>query len=241
MIHSVIIGGSKGLGKAIVKKMIERGDMVSVISKKIPDNKIATVKYYQADLSNSENILFSLEKIRRSGRINYLIFSQRYRGTGDTWAGEIEVSLTASKIIVEFLQDKFSKEDNAILFISSAFAEYVGAGQPLSYHLGKAGMNTMMKHYAVLLGKQQIRSNSISPFTFVKEESEKYYSDQGALLEMYQKIVPLQRMGNTDEIADVALFLCSPQSRYVSGQNLYVDGGLSAIWQESVALSITKK
>ena len=57
---------------------------------------------------------------------------------------------------------------------------------------------------------------------------------------MYKKIVPLQRMGNADEIADVALFLCSSLSRYVNGQNIYVDGGLSAVWQESVALSINK-
>ena len=240
MNHSVVIGGSKGLGKAIAKKMISRGDMVSIISKNVPNNKIDDANYYQADLSNPESILVALQEIVTRGKINYLIFSQRYRGAGDSWVGEIEVSLTASKLIIDFLQDKFSTEDNAILFVSSAFAEYVGAGQPLSYHLGKAGMNTMMKHYAVLLGKQQIRSNCISPFTFVKEESEKYYSGQVELLEMYQKIVPLQRMGNSDEIADVALFLCSGQSRYISGQNIYVDGGLSAVWQESVALSMLK-
>lgn len=106
------------------------------------------------------------------------------------------MSLIATRVIIDFLQNKFSREDHAILFISFAFAAYVGSVQPLSYHFGKAYMNTMMKYYAVLLGKQQIRSSCIPAFTFVKEESEKYYSDRAALLEMYFSICLLQRMGN---------------------------------------------
>ncbi len=240
MSHSIIIGGSKGLGRTIAQKMITRGDTVSVVSRSTPENKIDGVNYFEADLADSVNLTDVLEKISGIGSANYLVFCQRFRGNGDSWAGEIAVSLTSSKIIIDFLQNKFSIDDNAILFVSSVFAEYVGEGQALSYHLGKAGMNSLMRYYAVTLARKGVRTNTITPFTFIKEESRDYYNSQTELMEMYKEIVPLNRIGTTDEISDVVVFLCSNLARYVNGQNLYVDGGLSLVWQESIAKSIKK-
>ena len=135
---------------------------------------------------------------------------------------------------------KFSSADNSIVFVSSVFGEYVGEGQALSYHLGKAGMNSLMRFYAVSLGKKGVRTNAVTPFTFIKEESKDFYNSQTELLNMYKEIVPLGRIGSVDEISDVILFLCGNQSRYVNGQNIYIDGGLSIVWPESIAKSVKK-
>jgi len=240
MIHSVIIGGSKGLGRAVAQKMITRGDKVSVISRSKPANTIEGVNYFEADLADSANLTRVLEQISDMGKVNYMVFCQRYRGSGDSWSGEIDVSLTASKLVIDFFQDKFSADDNAIVFVSSVFGEYVGEGQALSYHLGKAGMNSLMRYYAVNLAKKGIRANAVTPFTFIKEESKDFYNTQTELMDMYKEIVPLNRIGSTDEIGDVVMFFCSNQSRYVNGQNLYIDGGLSLVWPESIAKSIKK-
>ena len=59
-------------------------------------------------------------------------------------------------------------------------------------------------------------------------------------MNLYKDIVPLKRLGTADEISDVVTFLCSYQARYVNGQNLYIDGGLSLVWPESIARSIKK-
>ena len=240
MRHSVIVGGSKGLGRAVAQKMIIRGDQVSVISRSTPENKVDGVNYFEADIANTESLTQAMDKIAQTGNINYLVFCQRFRGKSDSWVGEIDVSISASRNMIDYFQDKFSAEDNAIIFVSSVFGEYVGEGQALSYHLGKAGMNSLMRFYAVNLGKKGIRTNAVTPFTFVKEESKDFYNSQTELMDMYKEIVPLNRIGTADEIADVILFFGSEQSRYVNGQNVYIDGGLSLVWPESIVKSIKK-
>ena len=240
MRHSLIVGGSKGLGRAVAQKMISRGDKVSVISRSTPINKVDGVYYFEADIADTASLSLAMDKVAATGVINYLVFCQRYRGQGDSWAGEIDVSISASRAVIDYFQDKFSGEDNSILFVSSVFGDYVGEGQSLSYHLGKAGMNCLMRFYAVNLGKKGIRTNAVTPFTFIKDESKDFYNSQTELLNMYKEIVPLSRIGSADEIGDVILFFCSKQSRYVNGQNIYIDGGLSLVWQESIAKSIKK-
>lgn len=240
MAHSLIVGGSKGLGKAVARKMLERGDTVSIISRGLPSDTLESAHYYSADLEDASTLLPVLEEVTKNRGIDYVVFAQRYRGSGDAWGGEIEVSLTSSKTIVEYMAEKFTGGDNAIVFVSSVFSEFVGQGQPLSYHLGKAGMDSIMRFFAANLGKRGVRVNSVTPFTFIKDESREFYSNQPDLLRMYETIVPMGRIGTADDVADAILFFCGPQSRFVSGQNLYVDGGLSVVWSEAIAKSFHK-
>ena len=78
----------------------------------------------------------------------------------------------------------------------------------------------------------------MTPFTFIKEESKAFYLKDEKKRMMYEQIVPLGRMGTAEDIARVILFLCSPGAGFVTGQNLMVDGGLSARWPEAVALQL---
>src|SRR5690606_26429615 len=104
-----------------------------------------------------------------------------------------------------------------------------------SYHVGKAGMNQMMRYYAVNLGRKGIRVNGVTPFTFLKEESKEFYLKNDALQDLYRRITPMQRMGTAEDSARLIAFLCSPVSGFINGQNIYVDGGLSLVWPETLA------
>jgi len=119
--------------------------------------------------------------------------------------------------------------------VSSVFGDRVGEGQPLSYHLGKAGINHMARFYAVSLGRKGIRVNVVTPFTFLKEESKDFYLNNKELQALYQEMIPLGRMGTAEDSANAVAFLCSPAASFINGQNLYVDGGLSVIWPETLA------
>lgn len=243
MSHSLIIGGTRGLGRASAIMMAERGDVVSVIGRREPvenDKNVEGIKHWIADILDEEKLESTLSNIiESSGPLNYLVFCQRYRGEGDPWTGEINATLTATRQIVEYLSDKFDNgKDCSVVMVSSVFADYVGEGQPISYHVGKAGMNHMARFYAVELGRKGIRCNALTTFTFLKEESRKFYLENKPLMDMYKKIIPLGRLGTTEDSANVILNLCSPQSAYINGQNIYVDGGLSVMWPETIARSL---
>lgn len=239
MTHSIVFGGSKGLGRVLARQLAARGDVVSTVSRSEPpvSERVKGAHYYCADIADAVATHVALEAaIKQNGAVNYLIFCQRYRGKDNSWAGEIEVSLTASKRVVEEVQGSFARgSDCGIVFVSSVFGDRVGEGQDISYHLGKAGMNHMARFYAVNLGRKGIRTNAVTPFTFLKEESKDFYLNNNELMGLYEEIIPLGRMATSEDSANVITFLCSPSAGFVNGQNIYVDGGLSLVWPETMA------
>lgn len=239
MVHSLVIGGTKGLGRVVARMLASRGDKVSVLGRNSSppsDLESGDIKSYTADISNKEALLPTLETIvQEQGKINYCIFLQRYRGDSDHWEGEFSTTLTATRNIVDYLVPHFSEEgDKGFLMVSSVFAQYVGKGQSASYHVMKAGLDQLMRFYAVNLGQKNIRSNGITPFTFLKEESKSFYIQNKPLIELYEEIIPLQRMGTTEDSANAIEFLCSPRAGFLTGQNIVIDGGLSLIWPETL-------
>lgn len=243
MTHSIVIGGTRGLGREVVKLFSAAGHRVTVVGRKPPadaDLKIAGASFRQldiADLDAGRRLL--AEATATHGPVSYLVFCQRYRGSDDPWTGELNVSLTATKSLIEASDGHFAGDgDRAIVLVSSVFGDRVGEGQPVSYHVGKAGLNQLMRYYAVNLGRKGIRVNAVTPFTFLKEESKKFYLENKPLLDLYQTMIPLGRMATSEDSARVIAFLCSPQAGFVTGQNLTVDGGLSLVWPETLARTL---
>lgn len=239
MTHSLVIGGTKGLGRVVTRQFASRGDVVSVIGRSaIPaqDLTAGTVLQYSADLNDKEALASLLDDIvRDNGKFNYCVFLQRYRGKGDDWEGEFQTTLTATKNTVELLTPNFSNSaDNGIVMVSSVFAKYVGEGQAISYHVAKAGLDQMMRFYALNLGAKGIRVNGLAPFTFLKEESKSFYIGNTPLINLYENIVPLKRMATAEDSANAISFLCSQQASFITGQHITVDGGLSLHWPESL-------
>ena len=241
--HTLVIGGTRGIGRAVVRTMAAADHVVSVIGRSAPsesDRNIPGVRHWLVDLLAVEELATTCsEIIREHGQVNHLVFLQRYRGKNDGWVGDIETSLTATKNVIEWMEGKFADSiQNSIVIVSSIASQFIADEQPLSYHVAKAGLNQMVRYYAVTLGAQRIRVNSISPGTVIKDESTNYYRENTRLSELYKRIIPLGRMGTSDDVAGVVAFLCSPQSSFISGQNIVLDGGVSLIGQEALARAL---
>jgi glucose 1-dehydrogenase len=93
------------------------------------------------------------------------------------------------------------------------------------YAVAKGGLRMLMRNAAVELAQFGIRVNNIAPGAIATPINAATLADP-AKVERLQKIVPLMRLGNPEEVADVALFLASERSSYVTGSTYYVDGGL---------------
>ena len=244
MDHVMIVGGTRGLGRVVTERFARNGANVTVVSRN-PAQFAALeqrVRHVAADLERSgcANDILAQAHLD-SEPIRYLLFCQRYRGAGETWTGELQVSLTATKEIIEALADHFCTDgDRAIGVVSSVYAQFAGDSQPAGYHVAKAGLNALVRYYARTLGPKGIRINAVMPLTYIKPESEQFYSGNPQLLDLYTKFVPLGRLGRASDSADALEFLCCPKSAFISGQCIFVDGGVSVVWQEALARDLAK-
>ena len=242
-LHAVVVGGTRGLGRIVVERFLARGCSVSVVSRRkpadFPDD--ARLRHFAADLENSAGLKGLCTQIRDAGGpISCLVLSQRFRGEGDPWAGEIQVGLTASRDLIEGFIPHFTESgDRAIGVVSSVYAEFVGNSQPVGYHAVKGGLNAMVRHYAATLGRKGIRVNAIMPLTYLKPESRAFYESNEKLMDVYRRLVPLGRLGTAAKSADALDFLCSERASFINGQCLFLDGGVSVVWQEEVAKSFS--
>ncbi len=237
--HILIVGGTTGSGRALVRLFAERCEVSLLGRHPSPEveQHLPRVQFYPTDLADLEAVRATVARcIERSGPIAHLVFYQRYRGKGDSWEGELQVSLTATKTLVELCAEHFAADSHpSIVIVSSVASRLILAEQPVSYHAAKAAINHMMRYYAVTLGPKGIRVNAVSPDSVIKDESRKFYEENRPLRELYESITPLGRMGTAEDVAHVVEFLCSSRAAFVTGQEIVVDGGLSLVGQAAVA------
>lgn len=238
--HTLIVGGTRGTGRALVRTFAALDHVVSVIGRRPPpksDLQVPHVHYWMVDLLDEKHLSKVLSEIvRTNGKLSSLVFCQRYRGQEDAWNGDFQTSLTTTKNAIEQLADAFDETgDKAIVIVGSVASRFIAEEQPLGYHVAKAGLTQMVRYFAVVLGRKGIRINGVSPSTILKEESKNFYMEHKELLGLYKRIIPLGRMGTAEEISNVIEFLCSRKSSFITGQNIVVDGGLSLQWHESLA------
>lgn len=237
--HSVIIGGTKGVGRELACLLAAAGQHVTAVGRN-PGDFPESVEGFAGDVEDADTLLASLVRhIEKRGPLSSLVFLQRYRGNGDSWAGEFAVAMTATKTLLEGLAPQFDpRGDRSICIVTSSASSLVARNQTLAYHTSKAALRQMARFYAVKLGPRGIRVNVVSPCTFVKPESAAYYADQNELQELYAKITPLARMGTAQEVAKAIAFLCGPDASFITGQDLAVDGGLSLMLQDTLARDV---
>lgn len=242
--HALVIGGTRGIGRAVSKALIADGYTVSAIGRRAPsdrDQQQPNIRYWLADLADHERVDAVLaEIVEEQGLLSAVVFSQRYRGAEDDWAGEMRTTLEGTRHVIDRLAGGFSPEQGgSIVVIGSLVGHLVTTEQPLSYHVGKAGLNHLVRYYAVNLGPRRIRVNCVSPATVLKEESRNFYAENDKLYSMYTDLSPLRHMATAEEIADVVVFLCSSKSAVITGQNIFVDCGISLQSQEALARRLT--
>ena len=142
------------------------------------------------------------------------------------WNGLMQVNLTAYLTCAQaFGRDMIARGSGALVHIASIAASEPQAASG-AYSVSKAGVIMLSRQIAFEWGPRGVRSNAVSPGLVRTPMSEAFYQAPG-VLERREAAVPLRRVGTPADIADVVVFLASERARYVTGQEIVVDGGFA--------------
>lgn len=214
-----LTGGNGAIGSAIKEKFISEGYEVIAPSSS------------ELDLSEAKNIDKFFEKI--SPEFDVLIHCAGYNNpksineiANDEFLKTQQINLFSwmkiCQICVPYMKQK---NQGHILGIASLYATISKEGRT-SYSVSKHGMLGLMRTMALEFGANNILCNTLSPgFVETKMTQKNNTKEQ---LEKLEEKIPLGKMAQPADIADVAYFMCSSANKYISGQNIIVDGGFMA-------------
>ena len=239
---ALITGAARGIGKAIALKYAQEGcniaftDLVIDENGKKPEEEIAAfgvkVKGYAsnaADFEACHNVV--AEVVKDFGRLDILVNNAgitkdglMMRMTEAQWDAVINVNLKSAFNFVHAVTPVMMRQrTGSIINMASVVGVHGNAGQ-CNYSASKAGMIGLAKSIAQELGSRGVRANAIAP-GFIITDMTAQLSEE-IRNEWCQKI-PLRRGGTPEDVANIATFLASDMSSYVTGQVIQVDGGMN--------------
>lgn len=238
----LVVGGTRGIGRAIVIKAAKEGAKVSFTARSKNENflsleeelKNLNCEYlgFAADAANYEEAeKVANEVVDKFGRIDVLINNAGITEDGllmrmseSQWDKVINTNLKSVFNYTKAVQKTMLKQRNgSIINMSSVVGKMGNAGQA-NYAASKAGIIGFTKSIAKELGSRNIRCNAIAP-GFIETDMTSILSDT-VKTELSQQI-PLKRLGNTEDVANLCIFLASDFSSYITGQVINVCGGMN--------------
>jgi len=240
--HILIFGATKGTGKCLIDSLQKnKNNNISTFgrSKKLIERN--NINYFSQDITNYNKLFTNLQKcVEKFGKFNTVIFMQRHRAfnNNNEIEKDIEVGVIATQKVIEYLviNNYFNliSKNNSIVLVSSVADYYISTEQNIGYHVSKAALNQLGRFYAAKLGKIGVRVNTISPCVLKKKEANEFYKKNELLVQEFNKIITIGRMGVSEDIINLINFLTSNKATYITGQNIVIDGGLTLLSHESL-------
>ena len=239
---ALITGAARGIGKALAIRFAQEGANIAFTDLEIneaakqTESEIAAlgvkVKGYASNAANFEQTHEVVaEVVKDFGSIDVLVNNAgitkdglMLKMTEAQWDAGLTVNLKSAFNFIHAVTPVMSKQrKGSIINMSSVVGVHGNAGQ-CNYSASKAGMIGLAKSIAQEMGKRGIRANAIAPGFIITAMTDQL-SDE--VKKAWCDKIPLHRGGTPEDIADVALFLASDLSSYVTGQVIQVDGGMN--------------
>jgi len=237
----IVSGGNGLLGKAIVSRLTDEGAFC--INLDIDHQTNDDMSRVNCDITNQDSVDQAIRLIISTfNRIDGLV-NNAYPRTKDwgnkfeevtfnSWNNNVNMQMSSSFYMCQkVLKHMKNQKSGSIINITSIygvvgadFTVYEGTDltSPAAYSAIKGGLINFTRYLSSYYGKYNIRTNCISPGGI-------YNKQNPVFVKNYEKKVPLKRMGTPDDIAPSVAFLLSDDSKYITGQNLIVDGGWTSV------------
>jgi len=237
----IITGGNGLLGKAITNRLISEGAFC--INFEINHETNEDLSNVYCDITDSFSIDNALEIVlKKYKKIDGLV-NNAYPRTKDwgnkfedilfeSWKKNIDWQLNSYFYLTQKIASTMASQKSGSIINMASIYGVVGADfsvydgttmtMPAAYSAIKGALVNFSRYVASYLGPNQVRVNTVSPGGIFDNQNEIFVSN-------YCKKVPMRRLGTPEDIAPTVAFLLSDDSQYITGQNLIVDGGWTAI------------
>ena len=217
---ALVTGGSRGIGRAVVERFEELGARVLAPTRAELDlADAAAVKTYAAALDEPVDILVNNAGINPLAGLDEL--------TDDDLEETLAVNLTAPLRLCRALAPGMAARGYGRIVNVSSVWTVVGKAGRVPYTVSKTGLNGLTRAMAVELAPRGVLVNAVAPGIVATELTRQNNTPEqiAALVEQ----IPIGRLAEAEELAEVIAFLCSGRNSYVTGQVLVCDGGLSCV------------
>ena len=239
---AVVTGAARGIGYAIAEWFLARGYRVALMDYEAETLKHAAEKLssqgvvlpLHCDVSDAESVTAAIGQIDAEwGRVDALvnnagiaIFKPLLETRFDEWRGVLATNLDGVFLCSQACAAIMKRQGSGSIVNIASISGLRASTLRVAYGTSKAAVIHLTKQYAVELGTLGIRVNAVAPGPVDTEMAKLVHSPE--IRRDYHDVIPLERYGSCEEIANAVGFLCSPEAGYVNGQVLAVDGGFDA-------------
>ena len=243
---ALITGSSRGIGKAIAIRMAEHGAKVVVSSRKLDACQQVVEEINQrhgeeraiacaANISSKSDLQSLVDAtVAKWGRIDTLVCnaaSNPYYGpmagiSDEQFRKVLDNNIVANHWLISMVAPQMRQRRAGSIVIVSSIGGLRGSPIIGAYCISKAADMQLARNLAVEFGPDNVRVNCIAPGLIKTDFAKALWEDEKMLAERNQT-TPLRRIGEPDEIAGAAVYLASPAGRFMTGQSLVIDGGVT--------------
>jgi 3-oxoacyl-[acyl-carrier protein] reductase len=245
---ALVTGAARGIGEAIASTLAANGARVGIAdidfdTARSTAQKIPNALPIAIDISSESSVDSAVaEAVQQFGRIDILVNNAgvntaKYRVNIDQfpleeWERIVKIDLTGTYLVSRAVSRVMMKQREGRIVNISSVLGVVPARLQCAFTSAKAGVVHLTRTLAIELGEYGILVNCVAPGSTLTEGTKQlFYSNSAAEKDRADRLlshVPLGRVGTVQEMADTVLFFVAPESSYITGQILCVDGGWSA-------------